>query len=176
MAKYGYSPEHPLNITYKTFTDAFRVRLATVLQSQFKAVGINVDLRSYDWGTFYGDIKAGNFQMFSLSWVDIKTPDVFRYIFHSDSVPPNGANRGRFQDDTVDRLVAVAGKATTLTSQGTAYRELQQQLLETLPYVPLWYEDHVFVSRKRISGYHLGPDGSYDGLRTVQVITDQSML
>jgi len=176
LAKHGYSREHPLNITYKTSTDAFRVRLATVLQSQLKAVGINVDLRSYDWGTFYGDIKAGNFQMFSLSWVGIKTPDVFRYIFHSDSIPPNGANRGRFQDDTVDRLIAVAGKATTLTSQGTAYRELQQRLLETLPYVPLWYEDHVFVSRKGINGYSLGLDGNYDGLRTVQVITDQAML
>ncbi|MCF6337076.1 MAG: ABC transporter substrate-binding protein [Gammaproteobacteria bacterium] len=172
LAKHGYSLEHPLNITYKTSTDAFRVRLATVLQSQLKAVGINVDLRSYDWGTFYGDIKAGNFQMFSLSWVGIKTPDVFRYIFHSDSIPPNGANRGRFQDKTVDRLIAVAGKAVTLESQGTAYGELQQRLLETLPYVPLWYEDHVFISRKGISGYTLGLDGNYDGLRTVQVVTD----
>ncbi len=170
LAKHGYSLERPLNITYKTSTDAFRVRLATVLQSQLKAVGINVDLRSYDWGTFYGDIKAGNFQMFSLSWVGIKTPDIFRYIFHSDSAPPNGANRGRFQDNTVDRLIAVAGNAVTLESQGTAYGELQQRLLETLPYVPLWYEDHVFISRKGISGYTLGLDGSYDGLRTVQGI------
>ncbi len=169
LAKHGYSLERPLSITYKTSTDAFRVRLATVLQSQLKAVGINVDLRSYDWGTFYGDIKAGNFQMFSLSWVGIKTPDVFRYIFHSDSVPPNGANRGRFQDNTVDHLIAVAGKAVTLESQGIAYGKLQQRLLETLPYVPLWYEDHVFISRKGISGYRLGLDGNYDGLRTVQM-------
>jgi len=170
LAKHGYSLENPLHITYKTSTDAFRVRLATVLQSQLKAVGINVDLRSYDWGTFYGDIKAGNFQMFSLSWVGIKTPDVFRYIFHSDSVPPNGANRGRFQDDAVDHLITVAGKAETLKSQGVAYSELQKRLLETLPYVPLWYEDHVFISRTEVSGYSLGLDGSYDGLRTVQVV------
>ncbi len=172
LAKHGYNLNHPVNITYKTSTDAFRVRLATVLQSQLKAVGINVDLRSYDWGTFYGDIKAGNFQMFSLSWVGIKTPDVFRYIFHSDSVPPDGANRGRFQDDMVDRLITVAGKAVTLASQSAAYGELQQRLLETLPYVPLWYEDHVFVSRKGISGYHLGLDGNYDGLQTVQFVAE----
>jgi len=143
-----------------------------VLQSQLKAVGINVDLRSYDWGTFYGDIKVGNFQMFSLSWVGIKTPDVFRYIFHSASVPPNGANRGRFQDDIVDRLITVAGRAETLVSQGAAYRDLQQRLLEKLPYVPLWYEDHVFISRKEISGYSLGLDGNYDGLKTVQRVDD----
>ena len=155
-------------MTYKTSTDAFRVRLATVLQSQLKAVGIDVDLRSYDWGTFYGDIKAGNFQMFSLSWVGIKTPDIFQHAFHSKSLPPNGANRGRFKDPTVDRLIEVAASADSLESQGTAYRELQQRLLETMPYVPLWYEDHVFVSRKGITGYPLSLDGNYDGLITVR--------
>ena len=168
LAKHGYSPAQPLKITYKTSTNAFRVRLATVLQSQLKAVGIDIDLRSYDWGTFYGDIKAGNFQMFSLSWVGIKTPDIFRYVFHSTSVPPNGANRGRFQDAAVDHMIEVAANAPSLESQGAVYRDLQQRLLETLPYVPLWYEDHVFISRKGISGYRLGLDGNYDGLITVQ--------
>jgi peptide/nickel transport system substrate-binding protein len=168
LAKHGYSPEHPLKVTYKTSTDAFRVRLATVLQSQMKAVGIDVDLRSYDWGTFYGDIKAGNFQMFSLSWVGIKTPDIFHHAFHSKSLPPNGANRGRFKDLTVDRLIEAAASADSLESQTTVYRELQQRLLETLPYVPLWYEDHVFVSRKGITGYPLSLDGNYDGLITVR--------
>lgn len=168
LAKHGYSPQQPLKVTYKTSTNAFRVRLATVLQSQLKAVGIEVDLRSYDWGTFYGDIKAGNFQMFSLSWVGIKTPDIFRYVFHSESVPPNGANRGRFKDQAVDRLIEFAGDADSLKSQGVAYGELQQRLLEKLPYVPLWYEDHVFVAREGITGYRLSLDGNYDGLITVQ--------
>jgi peptide/nickel transport system substrate-binding protein len=168
LAKHGYSPEQPLKITYKTSTDAYRVRLATVLQSQLKDVGVEVDLRSYDWGTFYGDIKAGNFQMFSLSWVGIKTPDIFRHAFHSKSVPPNGANRGRFKDQTVDRLIETAADADSLESQSAAYAELQQRLLETLPYVPLWYEDHVFVARKGISDYRLSLDGNYDGLITVR--------
>jgi peptide/nickel transport system substrate-binding protein len=155
-------------VTYKTSTNAFRVRLATVLQSQLKDVGIDVDLRSYDWGTFYGDIKAGNFQMFSLSWVGIKTPDIFRYVFHSESVPPNGANRGRFSDQTVDRLIEEAADADSLKAQSLAYGQLQKRLLETLPYVPLWYEDHVFVSRKGITDYRLSLDGNYDGLITVR--------
>jgi len=168
LAKLGYTPERPLKVTYKTSTNAFRVRLATVLQSQLKDVGVEVDLRSYDWGTFYGDIKAGNFQMFSLSWVGIKTPDIFRYVFHSDSVPPNGANRGRFKDPAVDRLIDEAGNADSLELQATAYAKLQNRLLEKLPYVPLWYEDHVFVSRKGITDYRLSLDGNYDGLITVK--------
>jgi peptide/nickel transport system substrate-binding protein len=169
LAKLGYGPQRPLHISYKTSTNAFRLRLATVLQSQLKQVGIDVDLRSYDWGTFYGDIKAGNFQMFSLSWVGIKTPDIFRYVFHSQSVPPNGANRGRFRDAAVDRLIEVADNADSLEKQAAAYREVEARLLQQLPYVPLWYEDHVFVARKGISHYSLSLDGNFDGLKTVQL-------
>jgi peptide/nickel transport system substrate-binding protein len=164
LAGLGYTPQRPLRITYKTSTDAFRVRLATVLQSQLSQVGIEVDLRSYDWGTFYGDIKAGNFQMFSLSWVGIKSPDIFRYAFHSTSMPPNGANRGRFRDAEVDRLIVAAGRGATLEAQAARYRTLQVRLLDELPYVPLWYEDHVFAVRRGVSGYRLGLDGNYDGL------------
>ncbi|RMD71791.1 MAG: ABC transporter substrate-binding protein, partial [Gammaproteobacteria bacterium] len=159
----GRSP----SITYKTSSDPFRLRLATVIQHQLAQVGIRVDLRSYDWGTFYGDIKAGRFQMYSLSWVGIKTPDIFRYVFHSASIPPRGANRGRFSDPEVDRLIEAAEAAPTLEAQALLYRKLQRLLWEALPYVPLWYEDHVFAARRGVSGYTIALDGNYDGLRHV---------
>lgn len=168
LQKAGYSAAQPLQLSYKTSTDPFRVRLATVLQSQLQAVGVDVDLRSYDWGTFYGDIKAGNFQMYSLSWVGIKTPDIFRYVFHSEAVPPNGANRGRFRDAQTDALIEQAAAAKTLPQQAELYRELQARLLQQLPYVPLWYEDHVLVTRAGVEGYTLSRDGNYDGLVSVQ--------
>lgn len=164
LEEIGFNKKHPVRLTYKTSTNAFRVRLATVLQSQLREVGIDVDLRTYDWGTFYGDIKSGNFQMYSLSWVGVKTPDIFHYVFFSGSVPPNGANRGRFRDELVDNLIKVAESASSLEAQADAYRKLQGLLLKKLPYVPLWYEDHVFAARKGISGYHIDLDGSYDGL------------
>lgn len=173
LAEAGYSPEHPLQLVYKTSTNAYRVRLATVLQSQLADVGIDIDLRSYDWGTFYGDIKAGNFQVFSLSWVGIKSPDIFRYVFHSQAMPPNGANRGRFSDPQVDRLIGAAESSSELDVQADYYRQLQARLLETLPYVPLWYEDHVFATRQGVSGYRVGLDGNYDGLLQVKKIKDK---
>ena len=160
----GYDQKHPLQITYKTSNNPLRVRLATVLQYQLRQVGIGVDLRSYDWGTFYGDIKSGNFQMYSLSWVGLKMTDIFRYIFHSASIPPSGANRGYYQDATVDALIARAETATNLQEQAVLYRELQRYLHEQLPYIPLWYEDNVVARRADITGYTLSPDGNYDGL------------
>ena len=163
----GYTGERPLVLDYKTSTDPVRLRIATIIQQQLAEVGIRMHLSSYDWGTFFGDIKAGNFQMYSLMWVGIKTPDIFRYAFHSSSLPPAGANRGRFADAAVDRLIEQAELGATLAEQGAGYRAVQARLLEQLPYVPLWYEDHVYAARNTITGYRLASDGNYDGLLQV---------
>jgi peptide/nickel transport system substrate-binding protein len=69
----------------------------------------------------------------------------------------------------VDHLIDVADGADSLQKQAAAYRELEARLLQQLPYVPLWYEDHVFVARKGISHYSLSLDGNFDGLKTVQL-------
>ncbi|MFQ5660448.1 MAG: ABC transporter substrate-binding protein [Gammaproteobacteria bacterium] len=164
LLKAGYDQEHPLRLTYTTSTNPLSIRLAAIMQQQLKQVGVELDIRSYDWGTFYGDIKAGRFQMYSLSWVGLKMPDAFRYIFHSHSMPPSGANRGGFRDRQVDALIEKAEKTTDLNEQTGLYRSIQQRLREQLPYIPLWYEDNVLVKRRQIAGYALSMDGNYDGL------------
>lgn len=163
----GYSEQRPLSLTYKTSNNPFRLRLATIIQSQLREVGIDVDIQSYDWGTFYADIKNGRFQMYSLSWVGLKMPDIFRYVFHSSATPPAGANRGQLQDARVDELIERAESVSDLDEQAAYYRALQAYLLETLPYVPLWYEDNVLAVRKDISGYTLATDGNFDALTKV---------
>lgn len=163
----GYHGDNAPRIVYKTSTDPLRLRLATVIQQQLTEVGITMELKSYDWGTFYGDIKSGRFQMYSLMWVGIKLPDIFRYVFYSASVPPDGANRGRFSSPVADSLIERAESEMVLGRKARLYRRLQEYLLEKLPYVPLWYEDHVFVARRGISGYEVARDGNYDGVSQV---------
>jgi peptide/nickel transport system substrate-binding protein len=168
LGEAGYGPDNPLSMVYKTSSDPFRLRLATIIQNQLAEVGIAVSLRSYDWGTFYSDIKSGMFQMYSLAWVGIKTPDIFRYVFHSDAIPPKGANRGRLRDARVDKLIEDAESQVLLVRQAIHYRTLQSRLLDVMPYVPLWYEDNYTVIRDGFSGYSLALDGNYDGLISVQ--------
>lgn len=167
LARAGYDADHPLHISYKTSSDPFRVRIATILQQQLGRAGILVDVQSYDWGTFYADIKAGRFQLYSLTWVGIKSPDIFRYAFHSDSLPPGGANRGRLRDARIDRMIEQAMVAKDTQQQARIYAALQARLLEQLVYVPLWYEDQYLAARDGISGYSLAMDGNYDALRTI---------
>ena len=60
-----------------------------------------------------------------------------------------------------DYIKAFASKA--------AYAAIQHIVALDLPYVSLWYNDIVCVSRKRISGIKLGPAGDYLFLTTVRV-------
>ena len=170
LKELGYDQTTPLRLTYKTSNNPLRVRLATIIQYQLKQVGIELELQSYDWGTFYGDIKAGRFQMYSLSWVGLKMPEIFRYVFHSESIPPAGANRGRFQNIKVDTMIEQVGKLEDPNKQAKIYHQLQEILHEQLPYIPLWYEDNVLVQRQDIIGYTMAIDGNYDGLLHVQKI------
>ncbi len=163
LAEIGHGPGQPLRLVYKTSTDPFRLRVAAVFQAQLARVGIDLDIQSHDWGSFFGDIKAGRFQMYSLSWVGVRSPDILRYVFHSRSLPPTGANRGRYHSEQVDSLLEQAGRQ----ADPAPYRQVQQQVHDDLVYVPLWYEDNVLVTRDDIVGYRLRRDGAYDGLVTV---------
>ncbi|MCS3903917.1 peptide/nickel transport system substrate-binding protein [Methylohalomonas lacus] len=164
----GYAAGDGPAIVYKTSNNPARIRLATIIQHQLKEVGFDVEIRSYDWGTFYADIKSGQFQMYSLSWVGLKLPDIYRYVFHSESLPPAGANRGHYDNPIADALIEEAESLDELDDQALVYQALAAHLHATLPYVPLWYEDNLLAKRPGIRDYELPPDGNYDGLITVK--------
>ena len=151
----------PLKLVYKTSTDAQRVRIATILQAQMRPAGIELEIRSLDWGTFFEDVQHGHFQLYGLTWVGIKTPEIYAKAFHSHSVPPNGFNRGRFSDAKVDSLL-----------EQEDWQSATQRVHEQLPYIPLWYEGQFAVLSKKISHYAPQPDGNWDDLATISAYAD----
>jgi len=157
-----------IELSYKTSNDPTRIRLATIYQSQLKKIGIHLNIQSYDWGTFYSEIKLGRFQLYSLAWVGIKSPDIFQYVFDSDAIPPNGANRGRYRDSQADELIRAAGQTSSLKEQAKLYRQLQHRLQATLAIMPLWYENQYSVMRSNLTEYKLYSDGRLDGLLQVK--------
>ncbi len=157
-------PAPRIKLTYKTSQNELTRRIGEVLQQQLAQVGIAVTVRSYEWGTFYADIKGGNFQLYTLSWVGITEPDMFYYVFHSDSIPPNGANRGRFRNDRVDALVTLGRTTPDRAERARIYGEVQTILAEELPYVSLWHPEVVLVRHKDLHGFQLSPTGDYTSL------------
>ncbi len=165
-----------IEFSYKTSSDPTRIRLATIYQSQLRKVGIQLNIQSYDWGTFFNDIKQGRFQLFGLAWVGVKSPDIFQYVFYSGAIPPNGANRGRYRDDLADSLIRKAAKSQSIAEQAELYRQLQRHLQATLAALPLWYEDHYSVMRNDIYNYQLYSDGRLDGLLNIKKTGSNPLL
>ncbi len=160
----NYDPAHPLRLQYKTSSDPFRRRLANLLQFQLGQVGIALEIQSHDWGTFFGDIRAGNFELYSLSWVGLQLPDIYRQAFHSLSVPPVGANRGRYSSARVDALIAEAERAVDEETRTENFRRIAAEIAHDLPYVSLWHEHGIVITGPRARGYATDLHGQYDQL------------
>jgi len=155
------------HLVMKTSTDETTRLLCAVLQQQLREVGIALDIRSYEFATFYADILRGAFQLYSLRWVggSNQDPDVFENVFDTASFAPKRANRGYYSNPEVDRLIAAGRHSVDERERTAAYVEIQQILNRDLPYVHLWWADNVLVHTRRLENVQLTPAGNYDFLR-----------
>lgn len=165
----GFHPDKDgvrLRVTLKTSTDETTRLLATVLQQQMRAAGIELTTRSAEFGTFYADITKGAFQMYILRWIGSnEDPDIFRYAYGTASFPPKGGNRGRYSNARVDALIAKAAAETDESVRRADYVKIQQIVAEDLPVIPLWYPNNELVHGKRVGGLTLRGSGTFGFLR-----------
>lgn len=168
----GYRPVNGIrfHITMKTSTEESTRLLAAVLQQQLHEVGIALDIRSFEFATFFADITKGAYQFHSLRWIGGNLdPDIFEHIFGSNSFAPKRANRTFYSNPRVDELI-LEGRATIdQPKRKVIYDEIQQIVAGDLPYINLWYLDNVLVHTRRVHGIEVSPSGNYDFLRTAEL-------
>jgi peptide/nickel transport system substrate-binding protein len=159
------------HITMKTSTDENTRLMVAVIQQQLREVGIALDIRSFEFATFFSDVTHGAFQMYGLRWIGgNEDPDIFEHAFHSSEFPPNGANRGYYLNAEVDHLIDQARREVDPKLRKPLYDEVQRILARDLPYIDLWYLDNVVVHTRRVRNIQLNPAGNYDFLRTAELI------
>ena len=161
----GAGPLPRFKVSYKTTTLDLRRRMAEVLKEQLAQVGIELEVRTFEWGTFYADVKKGNFHLYSLAWVGIADPDVYFNLFHSTSAPPNGDNRDRYRNGEIDSLLEKARATLNLPERASLYGKVQQILALELPVIPLWWQKNVVVMQPHVRGFVPYPDGDLESLR-----------
>ena len=74
-------------LSLKISTDRFRRSVARTVADQLAAVGVTVELRSFELGTFLADIRSGNFQATILKLPEPSEPDMLRWMFYSRNTP-----------------------------------------------------------------------------------------
>lgn len=173
----GYQEKNGVrfHITMKTSTDENTRLMVAVMQQQLRDVGIALDIRTFEFATFFSDVVHGAFQMYGLRWIGgNEDPDIFEYAFHSSRFPPNGANRSYYSNPEVDALIDRARREVDPAVRKPLYARVQQILAEQLPYIDLWYLDNVLVHNKRVRNLKLNPAGNYDFLRTAELASEDS--
>lgn len=157
-----------LRLTYKTSADQFRLAIARILARQLAEVGIEVEVRAFEFGTFFADIKKGNYQLASMQTADITEPDFYYAYFHSSRIPskkdPDTGNRWRYRSARVDELTERGRQVIDREQRIAIYAEVQEILAGELPIVPLWHEDSVVVRNVDVTGYVMYPSGRLAGL------------
>jgi peptide/nickel transport system substrate-binding protein len=130
---------------------------ASVIQQNLRAVGIELDVRSYEFATMYADVLKGNFQMYSLQWTagSLADPDILRRVFHSKQIPPVGFNRGYYSNPQVDALLDTAATSTDETRRLELFHDVQQLLATDVPYISLWNKTNVAVAQRSLRGVRL---------------------
>lgn len=157
-------------LVMKTSTDETARLLALILQQQLREIGIALEVRSFEFATFYSDVSKGAFQMYTLRWLGgNEDPDIFRYSYATESFPPRGANRGRYSNSELDALIAEAAASSDQELRRRDYARIQEIVAEQLPSISLWYLDSVMVHSRRLRNVELSSSANFDFLRSAVV-------
>ena len=156
-------------IVIKTSSNSSAVENGKVISNQLNEAGFNTKVQSFEWGTFYGDIKSANFQAAIMRWVGASDPDIYRVAFHSKELPPVGRNRGFYSNEKLDDLLDGGRKIENLDDRIKHYLEVQKIVYDELPVIPLWYNTDVAIVNKRVLNYEPPLNGDFSPLYYVDI-------
>ena len=147
-------------LTLKTSNTPQAVDTGKVLAYQMSQSGVHVQLQSYEWSTFYNDIKHGAFQLATMRWVGVFDPDIYRLAFHSSERPP-GRNRGSYTNIELDQLLTQGTNEEDIQKRKRIFDKVQQLVLDDLAILPLWYDQQIAVAKTNVRGYRPSQIGDF---------------
>ena len=162
----GENNKPKLTLSLKTTTNKIVVENATAIKSQLEKSGIIIKHEAFEWGTFYGDVKARNTEMFLLRWVGVTTPEHFFNIFHSGERERN--NRTNYVNKELDRYLEIAKGTMNRKKRKFAYDKVQEIVAQDLPYISLWHNNNFVAYRTNLEGTVLFPNGSWQTLSMIE--------
>ena len=131
--------------------------VAQVIASAIEKTGkVNVQLKSEPWAQYTTDFGNGNLPFFLLGWY----PD---YFDADDYASPflgtaGAASLGsEYSNSTMDNWLAWEAGNSSSTVRSQLFTQIQTQLANDVPYIPLWEGKASIVYKNGISGVFLHP-------------------
>ena len=135
------------------------VAMSTVIQSNLKAVGVNVSLQTMEWGAYLAKLRSKEQELFALSWMaGNEDPDMVMYpLLHSSQWTPNGPNRALYKNEKFDEILHQARLTTDEKKRADLYRQAQRILVDDAPWIFIDHEIQTAAHAKRVQGFKLHP-------------------
>lgn len=137
-----------------------RVDMATIMQSQLKEVGIDVEIKVLEWGAYLDGLSKGEQDMFLIGWT-CQTPDPDLAVYaplHSSKVG-SGGNYSFFMNEKVDELIMQGRVMKNSPEREAVYKELQKEVKNQSPWVFLSNGEQVVGTTKAVKGFVASPFG-----------------
>lgn len=142
--------------------DAPNLRTAVVLQSTWRALGIETSVRPLASNLLYGPsgiLARGDFGVALTSYSFPVTPDRSEFL-STRAIPPNGYNYGRLRDAVLDRLMRAAHSTPDPAQRKRLYARISERVNAELPVFPLVWKKAVFAVSTRVDGIRPEPVNS----------------
>lgn len=127
--------------------------IATLLQSQFKAVGVAVEIRQLDSKAVMDATNKGEFDLllYRYDWND---PDALNIYLGSKTI--GSTNRVAYSNPEVDKLLLQGATELDEKKRVILYQQAQKVILQDAPWQPLYVPLDVLAFSKRLKGIQVG--------------------
>ncbi|MDR1834609.1 MAG: ABC transporter substrate-binding protein [Fusobacteriaceae bacterium] len=175
---YAYDPERAkallkeagypdgLNIELWVNDDQTRIDICVIIQDELKAIGINAEIKVFEWGAYISRTAQPNKELYFLSWNTTGDGDAHMYpLFHSSQHGSSG-NRSYYNNPEVDKLIDKGRHSVNPEERTGIYHELQKILGEDIPHYTVVYPMLSLAMTKKVHDLIFKKNGYVDLKKT----------
>lgn len=136
-------------------------RMAEIMQEDWKKVGVNAKIVSYEWGEYLNRTMKGEHDTALLGWTgDNGDPDNFLYVLAScDAV--GGSNYAQWCNKEFDKLLIDAKTISDEAERTKLYEHAQEVFKREAPWITIAHSVVYEPVRKEVQGYKIDPLGGH---------------
>jgi peptide/nickel transport system substrate-binding protein len=153
LAAAGWDSAKPVTLSWVP-GQRDRDTAATVIQSQLKAVGVNVELKQVQADALLSSYEDKSFDLALFGGGNYATePSTVATIDACDQGYPAGGNIGHFCDKELDGLLDRAGAVPGQAERRSLFQQAAKVENAKVPYLWLYNPDTIWAYRTRLSGF-----------------------
>ena len=138
-------------------------KVAQSIQSNLSDIGIEVELVTYDWGTYLDRTENAEHDMALLGWIgDNGDPDNFLYVLldKDNATMGSAGNIAFYKSEVLHKILIQAQESTAGKPERSGmYKAAQHVIHDDAPWVPIAHMNKFMGAANNVMGFEIHPTG-----------------